>query len=208
MADFFDATSAPPRSQPARTLERIRDIVGVHSSSSLDPALQHRHALRGRSRRNVIDASVEPIIDLAPGAADNPLAVELVEQVRRNVAGSSKKTHDFRTLRGSVLIVAQDTQSVLTMRFDHGRLTVHEGAVGIPSVTLCGDEQVLRGLTQLHLSTWLRLPKVISRTTQTDKGAVLWDFARAMTEQRLTVYGLFTHPRLVLCFLRVVSGAP
>ena len=25
-------------------------------------------------------------------------------------------------------------------------------------------------------------------------------------EQRLTVYGLFTHPRLVLCLLRVVSG--
>lgn len=151
---------------------------------------------------------MEPIIDLAPGAEDNPLAVELVEQVRRNVGGSSKKNHDFRTLRGSVLIVAQDTQSVLTMRFDHGRLTVHEGAVGIPSVTLCGDEQVLRDLTRLKLSTWLRFPKVISRTSGSGKGTGLWDLARAMTEQRLTVYGLFTHPRLVLCLLRVVSDAP
>lgn len=151
---------------------------------------------------------MEPIIDLAPGAEDNPLAIELVEQVRRNVAGSSKKNHDFRTLRGSVLIVAQDTQSVLTMRFDHGRLTVHEGAVGIPSVTLCGDEQVLRDLTRLKLSSWLRFPKVIPRTGQTGKGVALWDFARAMTEQRLTVYGLFTHPRLMLCLLRVVSDAP
>jgi hypothetical protein len=151
---------------------------------------------------------VEPIIDLAPGAEDNPLAVELVEQVRRNVVESSKKNNDFRTLRGSVLIVAQDTQSVLTMRFDHGRLTVHEGAVGIPSVTLCGDEQVLRDLTRLKLSSWFRFPKVFSRTSRTGKGTALWDFARAMTEQRLTVYGLFTHPRLVLCLLRVVSGAP
>lgn len=151
---------------------------------------------------------MEPIIDLAPGAEDNPLAVELVEQVRRNVAGSSKKNRDFRTLRGSVLIVAQDTQSVLTMRFDHGRLTVHEGAVGIPSVTLCGDEQVLRGLTRLRLSSWLRFPKVVSRTARADGATGLWDFARAMTEQRLTVYGLFTHPRLVLCLMRVVSAAP
>jgi len=151
---------------------------------------------------------VEPIIDLAPGAEDNPLAVELVERVRRNVVGSAKKNHDFRTLRGSVLVVAQDTQSVLTMRFDHGRLTVHEGAVGIPSVTLCGDEQVLRDLTRLKLSSWLRLPKVISRTSRTGTGTVLWDFARAMTEQRLTVYGLLTHPRLMLCLLRVVSGEP
>jgi len=149
---------------------------------------------------------VEPIIDLAPGAEDNPLAVELVEQVRRNVTGSIKKNRDFRTLRGSVLVVAQDTQSVLTMRFDHGRLTVHEGAVGIPSVTLCGDEQVLRDLTRLRLSSWLRFPKVFHRTNSSDNGTAVWDLARAMAEQRLTVYGLFTHPRLVLCLLRVVSG--
>lgn len=149
---------------------------------------------------------MEPIIDLAPGAEDNPLAVELVAQVRRNVLGSSKKNQDFRTLRGSVLLVAQDTQSVLTMRFDHGRLTVHEGSVGIPSVTLCADEQVLRDLTRLRWSSWLRLPKVIPRTSATDNKTVLWDLARAMTEQRLTVYGLFTHPRLVLCLLRVVSS--
>jgi hypothetical protein len=151
---------------------------------------------------------VEPIIDLAPGAEDNQLAVELAEQVRRNVRESVKKNLDFRTLRGSVLIVAQDTQSVLTLRFDHGRLTVHEGAVGIPSVTLCGDEQVLRDLTQLRLGSRLRFPKVISRTSGDGTEKALWDFARAMTKQRLTVYGLFTHPRLVLSLLRVVSGEP
>ena len=152
--------------------------------------------------------TLEPIIDLAPGAEDNQLAVELVEQVRRNVTSSTKKNHDFRTLRGSVLVVAQDTQSVLTMRFDHGRLTVHEGSVGIPSVTLCGDEDVLRGLTQLKLSSWLRLPKVLQRTSRGESGKGLWEFARAMTKERLTVYGLFTHPRLVLCLLRVVSSEP
>lgn len=151
---------------------------------------------------------MEHIIDLAPGAEDNQLAVELVEQVRQNVTGSTKKNRDFRTLRGSVLIVAQDTQSVLTMRFDHGRLTVHEGAVGIPSITLCGDEDVLRNLTRLKLSSWLRLPKVIPRTSWDGNGKALWEFARAMTEERLTVYGLFTHPRLVLCLLRVVSSEP
>lgn len=151
---------------------------------------------------------MEPIIDLAPGAEDNLLAVELVERVRRNVMGSAKKNHDFRTLRGSVLVVAQDTQSVITMRFDHGRLTVHEGAVGIPSVTLCGEEQVLRRLTRLRLSSRLRLPKVLSRTSDGATEVGLWDFLRAMNEERLTVYGLFSHPRLVLSLLRVVSGDP
>jgi hypothetical protein len=149
---------------------------------------------------------VEPIIDLAPGAEDNPLAVALVDQVRRNVAGSIKKNQDFRSLRGSVLVVAQDTQSVLTMRFDLGRLTVHEGAVGIPSLTLCGDEQVLRDLTRLRLSSWLRLPVVIQRPNKGGNKTSLWDLAQAMAEQRLTVYGLFTHPKLALSLLRIVSG--
>lgn len=149
---------------------------------------------------------MEPIIDLAPGAEDNVLANELVKQVRQNVTGSPKKNHDFRTLRGSVLVVAQDTQSVLTLRFDHGRLTVHEGAVGIPSVTLCGDEQVLRDLTRLKLSSWLRLPKVAIRTKRHPRDKSLSDFARAIAEERLTVYGVFSHPRLVLSLLRVVSG--
>jgi hypothetical protein len=151
---------------------------------------------------------VEPIIDLAPGAEDNSLAVELAEQVRRSVARSRKKNHDFRSLRGSVLVVAQDTQSVLTMRFDHGRLTIHEGAVGIPSVTLCGDERVLRDMTRLKLSPWLRLPKVFPRTEDAGQRVTLWDFARAMTREQLTVYGLLAHPRLLLSLLRVLSDEP
>lgn len=148
---------------------------------------------------------MEPIIDLAPGAEDNSLAVELADKVRRNVARSRKKNHDFRSLRGSVLVVAQDTQSVLTMRFDHGRLTIHEGAVGIPSVTLCGDERVLRDVPRLKLSPWLRLPRVFPRTEDGEQQVTLWDFARAMTGERLTVYGLLAHPRLVISLLRVLS---
>lgn len=189
----------------------ISPRVSNQAPGELDPSPQRRHASSHRSLddlRERFETTVEPIIDLAPGAEDNQLAVELVEQVRRNVRESVKKNLDFRSLRGSVLVVAQDTQSVLTLRFDHGRLTVHEGAVGIPSVTLCGDEQVLRDLTQLRLASRLRFPKVFSRTSGDGTEKALWDFARAMTEQRLTVYGLFTHPRLVLSLLRVVSGEP
>lgn len=146
---------------------------------------------------------MEPIIDLAFGAEENPLAVEFAEQIRRNVTGSSKKRHDFLALRGSVLVVAQDTTNALTMRFDHGRLTIHDGTVGIPSVTLCGDESVLRGLAKMGFSRWLRLPTVF-RHTAGDVGT-LWDIARAMAGDRLTVYGLYAHPRLLLFLLRVLS---
>src|SRR4051794_20030929 len=105
---------------------------------------------------------MDPIIDLAPGAEDNPLAVELANRIRQNVDGHPQKAADFRALRGSILVVAQDLGESLTLRFDHGRLTVHDGNVGIPWVTFCGDSSVLRGLPDVPLSRWLRLPLVTS----------------------------------------------
>jgi hypothetical protein len=146
---------------------------------------------------------VYPIIDLAPGAEDNPLAVHLADRIRENLTTRPRKKHDFRALRGSVLVVAQDTGTALTMRFDHGRLTIHDGTVGIPSVTLCGDEEVLLGLSDIGVSRWLGLPAVIPRTSPGRR--TLWDVRRAMAEERLKIYGLLAHPRLLLFLLRVLS---
>jgi len=146
---------------------------------------------------------VDPIIDLAPGAEENHLATLLADRIRRNVSRSAKKNQDFRSLRGSVLLVAEDTTNTVTLRFDHGRLTIHDGTVGIPSITLCGDEPILRRLANVGLSRWLRLPHVFfgggaSRVR-------LLDALRAMAEGELLVYGLLSHPRLFLFLLRVLS---
>jgi hypothetical protein len=145
---------------------------------------------------------VHPIIDLAPGADDNPLAERLADRIRRNLDGKPKKKRDFRALRGSVLVVAQDTGTALTMRFDHGRLTIHDGTVGIPSVTLCGDEEVLLNLSDVGISRWFGLPAVISRTSTR---TTLWDVGRAMAAGKLTIYGLLAHPMFLLFLLRVLS---
>src|SRR5689334_23235668 len=99
-----------------------------------------------------------PIIDLAPGAEENPVAVELADLIRRNLSGKPRKSADFRALRGSILMVAQDLGEALTLRFDHGRLTIHDGTVGIPAVTFCGDLSALRRLADFPLTRWLRLP--------------------------------------------------
>jgi len=106
-------------------------------------------------------------------------------------------------LRGSVLVVAQDTTATLTMRFDHGRLTIHDGTVGIPSITFCGDESVLRRLANMGVHRLIRIPRVFSRTGA--ERLALWDAIRAMSEDKLTVYGLFSHPRLCLFLLRILS---
>jgi hypothetical protein len=145
---------------------------------------------------------MDPIVDLAPGAEENELAVTLTTRVRANVTRPEKRA-DFRALRGSVLVVAQDTTEAVTLRFDHGRLTVHDGSVGIPSVTFCGDRAVLLRLEAVPLTRFFRLPLALNRGSE---GAeVLRGMVSQIARGELKIYGLVAHPRLVLRLVRILS---
>ena len=145
---------------------------------------------------------MEPIVDLAPGAEDNPLAISLAGRVREGVARPEKRA-DFRALRGSVLMVAQDTFQAVTLRFDHGRLTVHDGSVGIPSVTFCGDEAALAELEAVPLSRPFRLPLALPGDRAGSE--ILRNLVLRISRGELKIYGLMAHPRLVLRLLRLLS---
>jgi hypothetical protein len=76
--------------------------------------------------------------------------------------------------------------------------------VGIPSLTLCGDFEALRQLTDLPLTPWLRLP-----------GPGFFSSAGAGTFRHLLglyfqgnikVYGLAAHPRTFVFLLRILSS--
>jgi hypothetical protein len=137
---------------------------------------------------------VDPIIDLAPGADENPLALEVGDRVRANLTARPRKLHDFRALRGTIFMVAPDTGEALTLRFDHGRLTIHDGAIGIPAVTFCAEREVLVRLADMPLARWIRLP------------TAPWSRLGAPVRRgELKIYGLITHPRMVLTFLRLLS---
>jgi hypothetical protein len=140
---------------------------------------------------------VDPIIDLAPGAEDNALAVEIVDRIRESLARRRGATADFRALRATVLMVAQDLGESFTLRFDHGRLTVHDGGVGIPSVTFCGDAAALRRLSDIPLGRWLRLPS--------PRGETFRILVRIFTSGDFQVYGLVAHPRTVVHLLRLLN---
>jgi hypothetical protein len=146
---------------------------------------------------------MDPIIDLAPGAEENPLAVWLSRLIRDNLTQDAQRVADFRALRGAVMIVVQDTGASLTMRFDHGRLTIHDGAIGIPSVTFCGDEPALLQLPQIAFHRWLKIPMlgVIHRRASIP----LRELAALISRGDLKIYGLVAHPRLVMTLLRVLS---
>lgn len=139
------------------------------------------------------------MVDLGPGADRDALAVELAELVRRNVTDADARSA-FEDLRGSVALIATDASTTLTLRFDLGRLVVHEGLVGVPEISVRGALADLRDLGRL------RLPgrALDAAGAVGDRGGVLRGLARALATRRLEIYGLWSHPRLVLRLLRVL----
>jgi hypothetical protein len=144
---------------------------------------------------------VEPIVDLAPGAELNPVAVALASRIRERVR-QRQAARVFRLIRATVRFVGQDTMNTATLRFDHGRLTIHEGAVGIPTVTFCGDEADLLKLPDLKVMPWLGLP-MISRKSM--EQTALRHLGSRLARGELTIYGLVAHPRLVTRLLRLLA---
>ena len=102
--------------------------------------------------------SAQPAILLAPGTEDNGLATMLADLVRQNLEAKPHKKGDFQALSGSVSIVADDAEVALTLRFDRGRLTIFDGIVGIPDVTIRGGSDTILALSNLPLTTPLGLP--------------------------------------------------
>lgn len=146
---------------------------------------------------------MQPIIDLAPGAEDNPLAPRFAQLIRDNIARRRERLADFRAIRASVLVVAQDTGASLTMRFDHGRLTLHDGAIGVPTVTFCGDEAALLRLPSIAFHPRLGVP--VLGLVRRAAGAPLRALAALVASGDLKIYGLLAHPRLVLTLLRLLN---
>jgi hypothetical protein len=137
---------------------------------------------------------VTPILDLAPGADENALATELGDRIRTHLAERPRKLSEFRSLRATVLVVADDTGESLTLRFDHGRLTIHDGAIGTPAVTFCAARDLLLHLPDAPGGPWIRSPRAVWR-----------QFFAPIAKGELKIYGLASHPRLVVALLRLLS---
>lgn len=147
---------------------------------------------------------LDPIVDLAPGAEENDLAVLFADALRHNLRTNMRARRSFAAMRATVHVVAVDTVESVTMRFDHGRVTLHEGTIGIPAVTLCGDREAILGLTSVPLSRWLGVP--VPNPLRARDWAALRALFRRLSERKLIVYGFFSHPRLVTRVLRVLSS--
>ena len=139
-----------------------------------------------------------PQIALSAGADENAFAVMMAELIRSNLADHPDKLRDFAAMCGRVTLVAEDAESVVTLHFRRGELTVHTGMLGIPDLVVRGSSAALIDLSRVPNHPRLKfLPDLTS--------SVVRDLARAVIARQLRVHGLFANSLLALRLSRVLS---
>jgi hypothetical protein len=142
-------------------------------------------------------------IELAPGAEDNGLASMLADLVRQNLEAKPHKVPDFEALDGTVAIVAEDADVCLTLRFERGRLTIHDGIVGIPDLAIRGSSDMIMAMSNMPLTKPFGLP--IPDPRDKEQVAVSQSVMAAMRGGELKMYGALLHPGIVVRLTRVMS---
>lgn len=169
-------------------------------------------ALAGRSQgpaTGFVQQRRSPQIALAPGADENGLAIMLGDLLRQNLDAKPRKRADFEALDGRVAIVADDADVALTLVFEarrgprSARLTIHDGIVGIPDVTIRGPSDAILALSNMPLATRLGLP--IPGRRDEDGRKTVRGLARLVREGKLHFYGMVFHIPLVMKLTRVMS---
>lgn len=120
------------------------------------------------------------MIELAPGAGENGLAIMMATMMSQNLADHPERRADFDRLLGRVAIIAEDADVALTMHFGGGRATVHDGIVGIPDVTVRGSAELIADLSRMETGRF-GLPD--------PRGPVNRAMVAALRDKTLRVYG-------------------
>ncbi len=170
---------------------------------------------------------MDPIVDLAPGADASALAQYFAERIKASLDAPSIR-RSFCALKATIFIVDFDAGETISLRFDHGRLTVHEGPIGVPSVTFGGPRRALESLEKFRIrdvpGAFLGNRQAAVSLVDTTEGRPssapasspppsgrsrrlnAADLARLFAKKELRVYGLLSHPRTVFRFLKIVAA--
>ncbi len=130
----------------------------------------------------------------------------LAELVRQNLEAKPHKKRDFEALAGSVAIVADDADVALTLRFERGgSLTIHDGIVGVPDMTIRGPAEIIMALSNLPSGPFgLPIPNPRQPFDPSAAEAARNVFG-AVRGGRLHMYGMAFHARMALKLTRVMS---
>ena|SRR5258706_10965796 len=136
-------------------------------------------------------------IELARGADENGLAVMLADLLRQNLESKPHKVRDMKAITTArIAILAEDAEVAMTLRFKDGDLTVYDGVVGVPDVTVRASSDVILTLSNIPLTRRFGLPV---------PGKIVGEVLTAMRKGTMKVDGAASHAGVMLHLTRIMS---
>jgi hypothetical protein len=136
-------------------------------------------------------------VEVDASAEDNGLAQMVAGLILQNLQEHPSKRADFARLRGRVAIVAEDADVAMTLAFVGNMVTVSDGIVGVPEVTVRARSEDIVQLSLLELIPRVGLPNPLGNATREI-------FARSQAGH-VRVYGALLHIPLLLRLSRLLS---
>jgi hypothetical protein len=121
-------------------------------------------------------------IKLAPGAEENAMAVMLGDMIKANITNNPAKVKDFNKLEGNVWLTATDAGVEMTLEFNKGSLTIHDGKYGKPIIQIATDSMTLMELANINIK--MGLPYYFDKTGM--------EVIKKLMKKELVIKGLIT----------------
>lgn len=134
-------------------------------------------------------------VQMAPGAEENGMAVMLAEMIKTNIGNRPERRKDFDKLNATVWITAEDAEVEMTMVFDRGSLTVHDGRAGRASLQIATDSATLLDLANINIK--YGMPWYFDETGMS--------VVRKLLKKELKIKGMFTHIAALTHLTKIMS---
>jgi len=136
-------------------------------------------------------------VEIDASAEQNGLAQMVGGLILQNLQEHASKRADFARLRGRVAIVAEDAGVAMTLAFEGNMVTVSDGIVGVPAVTVRARSEDIVQLSLLELIPHVGLPNPL--------GAATREIFQKSQAGHVRVYGALLHIPMLLRLSRLLS---
>jgi hypothetical protein len=136
-------------------------------------------------------------VDIDASAEQNGLAQMVAGLILQNLEEQPSKRDDFARLRGRIAIVAEDAGVAMTLAFEGNMVTVSDGIVGVPEVTVRARSEDIVQLSLLELIPRVGLPNPL--------GTAAREIFLKSKAGHVRVYGALLHIPMLLRLSRLLS---
>lgn len=142
---------------------------------------------------------MESAVHLAPGAENNGYATMVAQLLRQGLDERPEKKPTLARMAGRVALVVTDLGLVVTLVFERGRVTVHDGFAGIPDATVRASSEWHTKMSLVELEPRFGLPD--------PRQPVAREVFEASRRGEIEVHGIFGALPLVLRMTKILSVA-